>query len=373
MRRLLIALLLILASISLAAQTSVAPMPFVKSQWFNGSVPCSGCQLYSYQAGTSTPQATYTDGTGQYQNANPTILDSNGMAQVWLTGNAYKFILKDANGVLLWSVDNVPAPHQEWRGTWSSVPIYAAGDIVLYSNTMYVSLLSSNVNHNPSSSATYWQAAYTLPSATTSTIGGIHLPTVTTYTTGSGTYTTPTGATMLHVRMTGGGGGGNSSSSNGSTFAAGGNGSDTTFGSSLLTAGGGKGAGSDSTTGAGGTASGGTLNLTGGGGYGASGVGTPYWQVGGAGGSNALGQGGRPMAGQGGPGLYGGGGAGGGNNTSGIYPGSGGGAGAYLEHWITTPSSTYTYSVGGGGSGGSAASNYTGGNGGTGIIIVEAR
>ena len=370
MRRLLIALLLILASISLAAQTSVAPMPFVKSQWFNGSVPCSGCQLYSYQAGTSTPQATYTDGTGQYQNANPTILDSNGMAQVWLTGNAYKFILKDANGVLLWSVDNVPAPHQEWRGTWSSVPIYAAGDIVLYSNTMYVSLLSSNVNHNPSSSATYWQAAYTLPSATTSTLGGIHLPTVTTYITGSGTYTTPTTATMLHVRLCGGGGGGGGGGTGGGV---GGTGGTTTFGSSFLTAtGGAGGSGGSGAPGSGGSASGGTFNISGSTGgnvtFSGSAIGGP-----GASGFQGFGGGsvGNVTAGGAGGACAGG---GGGSDTTGALPrGSGGGGSGYVETWITSPSASYSYSVASGGAGGTAGtSGLAGGLGGTGLIIMEA-
>ena len=297
------------------------------------------------------------------------------MAQVWLTGNAYKFILKDANGVLLWSVDNVPAPHQEWRGTWSSVPIYAAGDIVLYSNTMYVSLLSSNVNHNPSSSATYWQAAYTLPSATTSTLGGIHLPTVTTYITGSGTYTTPTRATMLHVRIGGAGGGGSGSGAGDGGGGGGGTGGTTTFGGMSATGGSG-GATLTGNAGVGGLASGGTLNIAGNpGGNPAQNQGVPVSYTSGAsGGCSPFGGGGRGIylkAGEGG--STGAGGGGGSSALTASFTGPGGGSGGVSEAWIASPAATYSYSIGVGGTAGTAGTNgYAGGAGGSGIIIVEA-
>jgi len=63
-------------------------------------------------------------------------------------------------------------------------------------------------------------------------------PTVTTYTSGSGTYTTPTGAKYIQVVMVGGGGGGCGSNATGGGN-TGSNGGATTFGSSYLTAGGG--------------------------------------------------------------------------------------------------------------------------------------
>ena len=70
----------------------------------------------------------------------------------------------------------------------------------------------------------------TVPNVT-GTLAVSATPTVTTYTSGSGTYTTPTNAKYLTVQMVGGGAGG-SASSNGS---AGGAGGTTTFGSSFLT------------------------------------------------------------------------------------------------------------------------------------------
>jgi len=68
--------------------------------------PLVGGLLYSYAAGTSTPKATYTSYTLGASNANPVVLDSNGEADVWLSG-AYKFVLKDSLGVTVYTVDDV--------------------------------------------------------------------------------------------------------------------------------------------------------------------------------------------------------------------------------------------------------------------------
>jgi hypothetical protein len=69
--------------------------------------PCVGCKLYSYVAGTTTPFPTYTDSTGNSQNTNPVILDASGGAFIWVGRSSYKFILKTALDVTIWSVDNV--------------------------------------------------------------------------------------------------------------------------------------------------------------------------------------------------------------------------------------------------------------------------
>lgn len=69
--------------------------------------PLSGGKLYTYEAGTSTPKKTYVDKNGTAENQNPVRLDANGYADVWLDTSAYKFILKDANDVTQWTVDNI--------------------------------------------------------------------------------------------------------------------------------------------------------------------------------------------------------------------------------------------------------------------------
>ena len=49
------------------------------AQFFdNNGVPLSGGLIYTYLAGTSTPQATYTSASGTIQNSNPIVLDSAG-------------------------------------------------------------------------------------------------------------------------------------------------------------------------------------------------------------------------------------------------------------------------------------------------------
>jgi len=86
---------------------SLSPVPVLQFFDNNGN-PLSGGKLYSYQAGTTTPQATYTDTNGNVANSNPIILNSRGEAQVWLgTDLVYKLILTDANDVLIWTVDYV--------------------------------------------------------------------------------------------------------------------------------------------------------------------------------------------------------------------------------------------------------------------------
>ena len=73
----------------------------------NGAA-CAGCSLYTYVAGTTTPQPTYTDSTGAHANTNPVILDVTGSASIWVTpAVAYKYVLKDTLGTIVWTADNV--------------------------------------------------------------------------------------------------------------------------------------------------------------------------------------------------------------------------------------------------------------------------
>jgi hypothetical protein len=71
--------------------------PAIKQQFFdNNGAPLAGGKLFTYQAGTSTPQPTYTDSSGAVENTNPVILDSSGRAAVWLDVElSYKFMLTD--------------------------------------------------------------------------------------------------------------------------------------------------------------------------------------------------------------------------------------------------------------------------------------
>ena len=91
---------------------NLSPVGGVAAQFFtNNGVILSGGKIYTYTAGTTTNQATYTSSNGGTAHTNPIILDSAGRVpsgEIWLTdGLQYKFVLKDANDVLIGTYDNI--------------------------------------------------------------------------------------------------------------------------------------------------------------------------------------------------------------------------------------------------------------------------
>lgn len=67
---------------------------YIDAQLING-IPANGAKLFTYAAGSSTKQNTYTDSTGTVAQANPIILNSRGEPAnpIWLTvGQSYKFV-----------------------------------------------------------------------------------------------------------------------------------------------------------------------------------------------------------------------------------------------------------------------------------------
>lgn len=87
----------------------------VGQQFFdNDGRPLSGGLIYSYQAGTTTPAATYTTSAGNIAHPNPIVLDSAGKVpgggEIWVTSAYfYKYVLKTADDTLLNTYDNVPS------------------------------------------------------------------------------------------------------------------------------------------------------------------------------------------------------------------------------------------------------------------------
>lgn len=93
---------------------TISPQMF--PQFFNqnnSGSPAIGYKLFTYIAGTSTKQNTWTDSTQTVLNANPIILDSNGIANVWLDPTlTYKYVLAlstdtDPPSSPLRTVDNI--------------------------------------------------------------------------------------------------------------------------------------------------------------------------------------------------------------------------------------------------------------------------
>lgn len=85
--------LIFLTATSLFAQVQVAPLQMTRLQLFNatGQPLAQGCVNF-FAAGTSTPQAIYSDNTGTFQLPNPLTLDAAGSADVWLTNTAYRIV-----------------------------------------------------------------------------------------------------------------------------------------------------------------------------------------------------------------------------------------------------------------------------------------
>ena len=93
---------------------SVTPSPIggFAAQFFdNNGVILSGGKIYTYAAGTTTPQAVYTSASGATPHANPIILDSAGRVpggEIWLTdGLVYKFVIETATAILIGTYDNI--------------------------------------------------------------------------------------------------------------------------------------------------------------------------------------------------------------------------------------------------------------------------
>lgn len=100
-------------------------------------LPLAGGKINTYQAGSTTPLATYTDVNGLIPNTNPIILGTDGRppSEIWVSqGFFYKFVLTDANDVVIQSYDNL-------YGALSTIPTVSpasvpAGCILLWSGSI---------------------------------------------------------------------------------------------------------------------------------------------------------------------------------------------------------------------------------------------
>lgn len=82
----------------------------VESLWSgvrdNSGAMLAGGKVYTYEAGTTTPKAVYTDVALTTPAANPVILDAYGRATVFASG-PYKFVIHTSADVLVQTVDNL--------------------------------------------------------------------------------------------------------------------------------------------------------------------------------------------------------------------------------------------------------------------------
>ena len=95
----------------------------------------AGGQLFTYQAGSSTPLATYTTVNGTIANANPIVLGTDGKipSELWLqAGYAYKFVLQTATNTAVATYDNISGILTTIPTATPSIP---SGCILLWSGS----------------------------------------------------------------------------------------------------------------------------------------------------------------------------------------------------------------------------------------------
>ena len=114
----------------------LSPVGGVASQFFdNSGNVLTGGKIYTYAAGTTTPQVTYTT-------VNPIILDAAGRVpsgEIWLTAQRYKFVLKTSTDVLIATYDNIAG-----AGAFSVTTYIGDGTTIVYTVPINVSFIYIN-------------------------------------------------------------------------------------------------------------------------------------------------------------------------------------------------------------------------------------
>lgn len=92
--------------------TNLSPVGGAAAQFLdNNGNPLSGGKIYTYEAGTTTPEPTYTTNTGAVAHSNPIILDSAGRVpggQIWVNASQdYKFVLTTSADVTIATYDDL--------------------------------------------------------------------------------------------------------------------------------------------------------------------------------------------------------------------------------------------------------------------------
>jgi hypothetical protein len=117
------------------ASVLLSPVGVGQQYFDNNGVPLAGGLIYTYQAGTSTPLATYTDNGGTTANANPIVLDSAGRVpyEIWMfTGYSYKFVIQSATATSIQTLDNL---YPILQNAPASAPAIPSGGIILWSGS----------------------------------------------------------------------------------------------------------------------------------------------------------------------------------------------------------------------------------------------
>tara|TARA_R110002020_G_scaffold10785_4_gene40946 strand:- start:7714 stop:9171 length:1458 start_codon:yes stop_codon:yes gene_type:complete len=110
--------------------------PVLQQYFDNNGDPLAGGLLYTYEAGTSAPKATYTSEDESTANANPVVLDAGGRASVWLESGSYKLVLHDSADVLVAQEDDI---------TGSAANVFGSSVVDVAANLNITSVYRNNV------------------------------------------------------------------------------------------------------------------------------------------------------------------------------------------------------------------------------------
>ena len=118
------------------ATGTIIPSPIFTGIDTNGD-PVDGGKLYTYAAGTTTAQTTYSDVNLTSANTNPVVLDSAGRATLFVTtGSSFKYVLKTSADVTIWTADNIGAVP---KSTATLDVTVTAGEAISALDVVYVS------------------------------------------------------------------------------------------------------------------------------------------------------------------------------------------------------------------------------------------
>jgi hypothetical protein len=132
----------------------------------------AGGNLYFYENGTTTPQATYTDATLTTANPNPVPLNSAGVpdTDIWMNGD-YTVVLEDKNGNTIWTANDCEVP----GGSAQSIPSLS-GETGNFLTTDGTNLLWEAISQLPA--MTGQSGKYLTNNGTTASWAALALPTI---------------------------------------------------------------------------------------------------------------------------------------------------------------------------------------------------
>jgi hypothetical protein len=102
--------------------------------------PLTGGKVYTYQAGTTTPKATYQDSAKSTPHPNPVVLDAEGKKLVFADGN-YKFRIDNSLDVTQYTLDNLKFGQFGGNSVWGGA---AGGTANAITVTLSPALLALN-------------------------------------------------------------------------------------------------------------------------------------------------------------------------------------------------------------------------------------